>query len=121
MMEVDDDPAMAYGEDAYGAADDQAYDNGDYNGEYYGGGDETMLDLDSMPVTQEDAWAVISAYFDEKGLVRQQLDSFNEFIQNTMQELVDDSGSDLMRLWEVIRRKFSRLNLVRFICPSPPP
>jgi len=40
-----------------------------------------------------DAWAVISAYFEEKGLVRQQLDSFDEFIQNTMQELVDDSGS----------------------------
>lgn len=34
----------------------------------------------------------ISAYFEEKGLVRQQLDSFDEFIQNTMQELVDDSG-----------------------------
>lgn len=42
-------------------------------------------------VTQEDAWAVISSYFEEKGLVRQQLDSFDEFIQNTMQELVDDS------------------------------
>jgi DNA-directed RNA polymerase II subunit RPB2 len=88
MMEVDD-PAGAY-EDAYGAADEQAA-YGNNNGEYYG--DEAMLDLDSMPVTQEDAWAVISAYFDEKGLVRQQLDSFNEFIQNTMQELVDDSGS----------------------------
>jgi DNA-directed RNA polymerase II subunit RPB2 len=35
---------------------------------------------------------VRSAYFEEKGLVRQQLDSFDEFIQNTMQELVDDSG-----------------------------
>ena len=34
----------------------------------------------------------VSAYFAEKGLVRQQLDSFDEFIQNTMQELVDDSG-----------------------------
>lgn len=33
-----------------------------------------------------------SAYFEEKGLVRQQLDSFDEFVQNTMQELVDDSG-----------------------------
>ena len=44
------------------------------------------------PVTQEDSWAVISSYFEEKGLVRQQLDSFDEFIQNTMQELVDDSG-----------------------------
>jgi DNA-directed RNA polymerase II subunit RPB2 len=32
------------------------------------------------------------AYFEEKGLVRQQLDSFDEFIQNTMQELVDDSS-----------------------------
>ena len=35
---------------------------------------------------------VISAYFEEKGLVRQQLDSFDEFVQNTMQELVDDSS-----------------------------
>mmetsp|Transcript_8656 Transcript_8656/g.25884 ORF Transcript_8656/g.25884 Transcript_8656/m.25884 type:complete len:344 (-) Transcript_8656:2933-3964(-) len=43
-------------------------------------------------IAQEDAWTVISAYFAEKGLVRQQLDSFDEFIQNTMQELVDDSG-----------------------------
>lgn len=34
-----------------------------------------------------------SAYFEEKGLVRQQLDSFDEFIQNTMQELIDDTGS----------------------------
>ncbi|TRM65878.1 DNA-dependent RNA polymerase II second largest subunit [Schizophyllum amplum] len=34
---------------------------------------------------------VISSFFDEKGLVRQQLDSFDEFIQNTMQELVDEN------------------------------
>ncbi len=34
-----------------------------------------------------------SAYFEEKGLVRQQLDSFDEFVQNTLQELVDDTGS----------------------------
>lgn len=38
-------------------------------------------------ITQEDAWAVISAYFEEKGLVRQQLDSFNEFINSNMQVL----------------------------------
>lgn len=36
-------------------------------------------------------WTIITAYFNKKGLVRQQLDSFDEFIQNTMQELVDDS------------------------------
>jgi len=39
-------------------------------------------------VAQEDAWVVISSFFEEKGLVRQQLDSFNEFIQHTMQEIV---------------------------------
>lgn len=30
---------------------------------------------------QEACWIVINSYFDEKGLVRQQLDSFDEFIQ----------------------------------------
>jgi DNA-directed RNA polymerase beta subunit len=47
---------------------------------------------ENIPVTQEDSWAVISAYFKEKGLVRQQLDSFDEFVQNTIQELVEDSS-----------------------------
>ena len=55
-------------------------------------GVDSTMDMDDIPVTQEDSWAVISAYFEEKGLVRQQLDSFDEFIQNTMQELVDSSG-----------------------------
>ncbi|CAN0852840.1 DNA-directed RNA polymerase II subunit 2 [Linum grandiflorum] len=36
--------------------------------------------------------AVISPYSEEKGLVRQQLDSFEEFIQNTMQQIVDESA-----------------------------
>ena len=39
-------------------------------------------------IGQEDAWTVISSFFEEKGLARQQLDSFNEFIQHTMQEIV---------------------------------
>jgi len=46
-------------------------------------------------ITQEDCWTVISSFFDQKGLVRQQLDSFDEFVQNTMQELVDEN-SDLI-------------------------
>ncbi|CAL5334406.1 unnamed protein product [Camellia sinensis] len=47
---------------------------------------------DRRPLRPNPAWAVISAYFEEKGLVRQQLDSFDEFIQNTMQEIVDESA-----------------------------
>jgi DNA-directed RNA polymerase beta subunit len=33
----------------------------------------------------------IKAYFDEHGLVRQQLDSFDEFISNTILEIVEDT------------------------------
>jgi len=49
--------------------------------------------LRSLSPKQEDAWTVISAFFEEKGLVRQQLDSFNEFIQHTMQEIVDEMST----------------------------
>ncbi|KAL7443359.1 hypothetical protein ACHAXH_009174 [Discostella pseudostelligera] len=97
MMDVDqyDDGFAAaaaydgYGEESAAAATAPTSNGGDTDTDMLA----MMADLDSMPVTQEDAWAVISAYFEEKGLVRQQLDSFDEFIQNTMQELVDDSGS----------------------------
>ncbi|RUP47400.1 hypothetical protein BC936DRAFT_145777, partial [Jimgerdemannia flammicorona] len=44
-------------------------------------------------ISQEDCWAVITSFFEEKGLVRQQLDSFDEFVQNTMQELVDENSN----------------------------
>ncbi len=47
--------------------------------------------------TQEDAWAVISAFFEEKGLVRQQLDSFNEFINTSMQEIVDEHSDIVIK------------------------
>jgi DNA-directed RNA polymerase II subunit RPB2 len=59
---------------------DGAYDDG---GEIPGG----------PAITQEDCWNVIDAFFEEKGLVRQQLESFNEFVDNTMQELVDENAT----------------------------
>lgn len=53
--------------------------------------DEEKYDVDDdEPISQEDYWTVINSFFEEKGLVRQQLESFNEFIENTMQEIVDD-------------------------------
>ncbi|KAI9840569.1 MAG: DNA-dependent RNA polymerase II [Thelocarpon superellum] len=45
---------------------------------------------DSTVITAEDCWSVISAFFDSKGLVSQQLDSFDEFVSNTMQDLVGE-------------------------------
>ena len=60
-------------------------------GESYDMGEDNH-DILEDEITQEDAWIVIDGYFQEKGLVRQQIDSFDEFISSTIQELIDDSG-----------------------------
>lgn len=54
---------------------------------------KTRTYLKYSSCSQEDCWTVISSFFEEKGLVRQQLDSFDEFVQNTMQELVDENSN----------------------------
>lgn len=54
----------------------------------FGGEDEDDITPD---LWQEACWIVISSYFDEKGLVRQQLDSFDEFIQMSVQRIVEDA------------------------------
>eukprot|EP00884_Botryococcus_braunii_P011399 jgi/Botrbrau1/2025/Bobra.0047s0009.1 len=63
------------------------------------GGDAQDYDEaeEDAEITQEDAWAVISAFFEEKGLVRQQLDSFNEFINTSMQEIVDEHSDIIIK------------------------
>ena len=53
---------------------------------------EEHVDLNEVMISMEDAWVVIDNYFKEKGLVGQQVDSFDEFLQNTIQELIDDAG-----------------------------
>jgi DNA-directed RNA polymerase II subunit RPB2 len=65
-------------------ADPYAYDDPQYGIE-----DD---DDDDGEVTQEHCWDVITSFFDTFGLVNQQISSFNQFIQNTMQELVDESA-----------------------------
>ena len=68
-----------------------AYDDTGYDLE------DDLEDEEAEEITQEDCWTVISAFFDQKGLVRQQLDSFDEFVQNTMQELVDENVKEQVR------------------------
>lgn len=59
--------------------------------------EEDDVELDDSPITQLDSWTVIKAYFDEKGLVRQQLDSFDQFITNTVTEVVEDTSAISLR------------------------
>ncbi|KAJ2158102.1 DNA-dependent RNA polymerase II, partial [Coemansia sp. RSA 552] len=69
---------------------------------YYGDevayeGDEYGYDQDeSELISQEDCWILISRYFDEHGLVRQQIDSFNNFIEHTLQEIIDENPNIVM-------------------------
>jgi len=42
--------------------------------------------------SKEDASLLLKAFFKEKGLVRQHLDSFNEFIDHGLQEVIDEVG-----------------------------
>ncbi|THH33154.1 hypothetical protein EUX98_g1063 [Antrodiella citrinella] len=56
----------------------------------YGMDDVEEDDLEE--ISHDDCWSVITSFFQQKGLVRQQLDSFDEFVQNTMQELVDENA-----------------------------
>eukprot|EP01095_Lingulamoeba_sp_RSL-Kostka_P010576 TRINITY_DN3844_c1_g1_i1.p1 TRINITY_DN3844_c1_g1~~TRINITY_DN3844_c1_g1_i1.p1 ORF type:complete len:1167 (-),score=408.30 TRINITY_DN3844_c1_g1_i1:82-3582(-) len=53
--------------------------------------------IDHNDIKQEDAWYVIRAYFKDKGLVRQQLDSFDNFAEYTMAEVVQDSPEIVIR------------------------
>ncbi|KAI1802142.1 DNA-dependent RNA polymerase II beta subunit [Daldinia bambusicola] len=45
---------------------------------------------DDNSITPEDCWTVIGSYFKRKGLVSQQIDSFNDFQETTIQELIEE-------------------------------
>jgi len=89
--------------------------------------DDGYLDAEEEDegITSEDCWQVISAFFDSKGLVSQQIDSFDDFMINSMPEIVeanstvtvdhksppssgDDSDPIVLRRYEI---KFTRLLL----------
>jgi len=42
--------------------------------------------------TAEACWTVISSFFESKGLVSQQLDSFDEFVSTSMQDLINENS-----------------------------
>ncbi|CDU24813.1 probable DNA-dependent RNA polymerase II RPB140 (RPB2) [Sporisorium scitamineum] len=78
-----------------GAIDVDDLDVASYNNTYGAGKGVEYEDDDEYAeeISQEDCWDVIRAFFEEKGLVRHQLDSFNEFMSNTIQELVEEVRS----------------------------
>jgi len=43
-------------------------------------------------LSEDFAWILIESFIKEKGLIRQHLDSYNNFIQKTLQEIIDEQG-----------------------------
>lgn len=54
-------------------------------------------DEDKVDLTQEECWEVISSFFKNKGIVRQQLDSFDDFIERGLVEVMDESPIPVIR------------------------
>ena len=52
---------------------------------------------DNGQITQADTWEVIHAFFAENGLVSQQVNSFNHFLTNTIQDIVDEVGKIVIK------------------------
>ena len=50
-----------------------------------------MFDDENKEITQEDAWVVISSFFEKHGLVSQQINSFNQFIETNIQEIINEN------------------------------
>lgn len=43
-------------------------------------------------LTIDDRWVIIESFFKSKGLVRQHLDSYNDFVENKLQEIINEIG-----------------------------
>jgi len=53
---------------------------------------QTSSKLSAKEISNDDQWTIISSFFEQKGLVRQQLDSFNQFIKVKIQEIIDGNS-----------------------------
>ena len=51
-------------------------------------------------ITQDELFLLQKSFFKEKGLVRQHLDSYNEFIDHGLQEIIDETGEIKIELPE---------------------
>jgi DNA-directed RNA polymerase II subunit RPB2 len=53
--------------------------------------DDLMQDFSNEDSTALDMWLVVRAFFMEKGLVRQQLDSFDQFVSATIMDVLEEA------------------------------
>ncbi|CAI2162299.1 8556_t:CDS:10 [Funneliformis geosporum] len=54
-------------------------------------------DDDETDLTQEECWEVVSSFFKNKGIIRQQLDSFDDFIERGLVEVINETPMQAIR------------------------
>ncbi len=65
-------------------------------------------------ISPEDAFLIQKVMFEEKGLVRQHLDSYNEFVEHGLQQVIDEVGEIEIEIPEgPYKIKFGRVYIVR--------
>ncbi|RLI40997.1 DNA-directed RNA polymerase subunit B'', partial [Candidatus Bathyarchaeota archaeon] len=65
-------------------------------------------------ISPEEAFLIQKAMFEEKGLVRQHLDSYNEFVEHGLQRVIDEVGEIEIEIPEgPYKIKFGRVYIVR--------
>ena len=67
-----------------------------------------------MDISKEDLWVLVKSFFEHEGLVRQHLDSYNEFIENGLQQIVDEDTMVDEKVPEVVFIAYS-LPMLPFI------
>ncbi|MBC7218981.1 MAG: DNA-directed RNA polymerase subunit B'', partial [Hadesarchaea archaeon] len=58
----------------------------------------------------QDTWPLVEAFFREKGLVRQHLDSYNDFVERGLQQVIDEIGGIDLDI-EGVKVKFGKIHL----------
>ncbi len=74
-------------------------------------------------LTHEDYWVVVSSFFEQKGLVSQQLDSFDQFVRYKIQEIVDENSTIIVQSTPTAGQTTVRKMILKFgqIYLSKPP
>ena len=64
---------------------------------YYGGNEYADDYEDDLGLTQDDMWELVTLFFRSRGLVSQQLKSFDKCIEQQIDEILDDKGSFILK------------------------
>ena len=65
----------------------------------------SYVDANEDNWSQNDMWMVISKFFENRGLVKQQLKSYNSFINNCVDSVLDDKGHITLQSDQLLANK----------------